>query len=364
MSRVLLIVALSIGCTNPHTVAPPDMAEMPSPSPTPPPGVQIPNGGGPTLSSMKVWTVVWQGDEAEGKHAAEFTDWLLAKSDYWLSNAEYGAGRGKSLGLLVIPSPTPSPIPDALISKLIEDNIAGGAWAAPDAETVYSFLLPLHAVSTNEVPFHQQGCGDYIAYHQETRNTHQAYAVTLRCGLPTLDDYSFQLSHELVETAGDPLPHAQPAWIFSHPPLGPETENADLCYPLAISEPAPLGGLPAVAVGLARFYSNRLAALGGDPCAPLPKGQSYAGVTLDPVKLDANGHADALLRAFDASGGSDPIQWSLVPYNLKAKPSAGKLAPGESITISFDALAGGAGAVQIHSTRGNQETYFIGELDR
>src|SRR5262249_5079436 len=138
----------------------------------------------PVMSAMEVWTIVWTGDEALGNQTNVFNDWMLNSDDFWIASVgEYGIGKGVAKGVIVLPDTAPATLDDSAMGPMIKAHIADGTFPAPNAQTLYSFVIPKKTKQTMQGGV---GCQDYGGYHSETRSasgskTYVPYAVNLQC---------------------------------------------------------------------------------------------------------------------------------------------------------------------------------------
>ena len=250
-----------------------------------PPLLQMDYYGGPTFAAMEVWTIVWAGDEALGAQTNLFVDWLVQSDEFWITAMkEYGVGKGKAMGVLVINAAKPATLDDTAVGPMIKAHIADGSWPTPNVNTVFAFVVP---VTTRSTMFGGQGClaggagGSYGGYHSETKiatgsKVYVPYAINLQCdgfaGNTLFDSLTEVTSHELGEIATDGHPQTKPAYVSalaSQNGLG--GENGDLCNGLSnsytVSQSVPDAGTSDHTYFVTRLWSNAAAAAGNiDPC--------------------------------------------------------------------------------------------------
>jgi hypothetical protein len=344
--------------------APPDMARGPLDHP---PSWQMMNSGGPTQTSPQVWTVVWQGSEAVGKDATDFIDFYL-KSDFWKTIAtEYGVGPGKSLGMVVIPTPPPLKIDDGGVQTLMKNLVMSGAVGTPDKETQLALIVP---ATTTVTTASGNGCQAILGYHGSTLigAMRVAYSVNILCtpgqeGEP-FDSLTQTINHETVEAATDVAPNS--GWAAA----GPRSyENADLC---AFNQGMPLQR-PADATHAARTYWVQRNYSGvaakdptKDPCIPAPWDHPYWNVALDPPQINIAPNSSSVtvqarLDAF-AYGDVGEIHWFIgsSDANIKAVPASGTAHAGDTIPVSitFPSAAAGVYEVDVESASATGGSQF------
>lgn len=373
---------------------PPDMT-LPDRDPTDHPMVPgMDNNGGPVMSAMEVWTIVWQGDQALGDETNTFDDWMLNSDDFWVSSlSQYGVGKGIAKGVIVLPDQPPSTLDDSAIGPMIKAHIADGLFPQPNKQTLFSFVIPKKTKSTMQGG---TGCQDYGGYHSETRvasgsKTFVPYAVNLQCsgfgGVTPFDSLTEVVSHELAEVATDPHPFTSPTYSknYNDAPLGGEI--GDLCTGLDTNFAVTIPGAPPAVDGgagtpstmvtyyVTRLWSNAAAAANNaDPCVPAPK--PYFNVAVDPPHIDATidssktTNFDAKIDPF-AYGDVGQIKWKLATQpgpGVTISPTSGTNKPGETIhmTISIDPSAQG-GSYPMYfvarSTTGGGFNQWVGTLN-
>ncbi len=341
-----------------------------------PPLLQMDYFGGTTFASMEVWTIVWAGDEALGARMNEFVDWAVQSDEWWLTAMkEYGVGKGKAMGVLVINAAKPATLDDTAVGPLIRAHIAGTVagdtqWPTPNANTVFAFMVP---VTTHSTMFGAQGCtsggagGEYGGYHSETKiatgsKVYVPYAINLQCdgfaGNTLFDALTYVTSHELAETATDGHPQTKPAYVSqSASQNGLGGENGDLCNGLqnsyVASQAEPDAGTIDNTYFVTRLWSNAAAAAGNlDPCQPAPSNKPYFNVAVESspameprtpdimIQTDANGTAmvQAQFEPF-AFGDVGSIKWSLqtdVGTGVTLVPTSGTANAGDTVRFMIN----------------------------
>jgi hypothetical protein len=232
-------------------------AGRPSPASTP----NLVYYGGPVLSKITVFQVIWGsgtylagitnggtatptrlGDFYRAVTASSYLDWLC---EY--NTPTQMIGRGQFAGTITI---TPSPandgatITDAEIEAELEAQFTAGTLPVPDANTVYMINFPLGKAIT--APGAGTSCVDFCGYHSTGIRGGQYYyyavlpdfSVGSNCDFgcgpePALfDDLTAVASHEMVESITDPAVGQAP---LNAPPLAwydlVNGEIGDICDP-------------------------------------------------------------------------------------------------------------------------------------
>jgi hypothetical protein len=300
-----------------------------------PPQLQVTNQGGTALANMEVWTVVWTGDEGVGAQVDAFNKAFLASAYYTDSLAEYGVGAGVAKGVIDL-GPPPRSVSDSSYDDFVQSLVGltsstGETFDAPNEQTVVGFVLPK---STAE----KVG----TSYHTETgvkllSNTGSAifvpYMVLEQIHVGFVSDFDYltwSQSHELGDTATDPLPDFDPAWFNVDVLI--EGEIADLCNNI----PAEVK-LGATTYALNRFYSQKLAAARqGDPCVPAT-GTPFVDVGVSPLNLHIPkglGQSGTVRLSAYTLGPTDQIFWQVyADSSYGISPDHGFMAPGQSVTV-------------------------------
>jgi hypothetical protein len=337
--------------------------------------------GGPVLKNLESWTVVWQGDEQLGERIHRFTDWMVNSDEYWIDSlGEYGVGKGKAMGVIVLPSAPPATIDDSAFSGLIKSNIAGGLFPAPNVNTIFTFVIP---VNTKSTLYGSRGCEDYGGYHAETRASQTSqlyvpYSVNLQCpGFGQgnqFDGLTEVVSHEISEKATDPHPFTRPAWVTGGYPLGGEV--TDLCAGIAntytVVQDVADAGPTEFKYLVSRNWSNKAVKSGNtDPCQP-DLGLPWYNVALDPIEIHitqnekGEGGSTAFLRPF-AYGDVGIIKWQLglLGDGVIMSPSSGSSVAGDTFYVTFESKQAQPGTypilLQVQSQRG-PNTQWVSKL--
>jgi hypothetical protein len=319
--------------------------------------------GGPTLAAPEVWTIVWQGDEALGAQVNGFVGWMLNSDDYWTTGTgEYGVGKGKAMGVIVLPVAAPATLDDSAVGPMIKAHIADGLFPKPNANTLLAFVVP---AGTKSTMYGAAGCQEYGGYHAETRmaagsTTYVPYAINLQCagfsGGSLFDSLTMVTSHEVAEASTDPHPFTKPGYVNQSAPLG--GEDGDLCNPLALKMMATVAGDADAGTAdamqtyvVARLWSNKNAKAGNvDPCQPAPKSTPYFNVAVDPTDIQASTVTDpngmditAKIEPY-AYGDVGAIKWTLEGQpgtGIKVSPTSGTANAGDTIgmTVHIDSTA-------------------------
>jgi hypothetical protein len=341
------------------TPPPPDMM-LPERAPTDHPDLPTMDyHGGPVLAAPEVYTIVWKGDEQLGAQVNTFVEWMLNSDSYWTpGTSEYGVGKGKAMGVLVLPDAKPATLDDSAVGPMIKAHIADGSFPAPNVNTIFSFVVPETTQSTMQGG---KGCQEYGGYHAETRTvaggqTYVPYAINLQCmGQGSVfDETTMVISHEIAEASTDPHPFTRPGYSSDSAPLG--GEDGDLCNPLASKQSATVsdgtdGGTSDQTYVVARLWSNKAAKSGNtDPCQPAPANQPYFNVAVNPVNIDisAGDDADAVLEPY-SFGDVGSLKWTLEGQpdtTIKLTPTSGTVMPGDSI------------ALKVHTTSSTQSGVY------
>jgi hypothetical protein len=267
---------------------------------------QLPNEGGPILSSPRFVAVTFPedplADDIERFVAA------IGSSHYWAATtSEYGVGpatAGDPIRLQIAP---PATLDEITFSAILEATLAitGGG----DEQTVFAFFFP--ETTTFASLFDGASCGKFNGQHdvsivgQALGLPPQPYAVIGRCGelgFSKLDAATATASHEFVEAATDPRSlKTQRAWADDHfvnagIALALTAENGDWChsYPMLAHEYVSaklLDPTDPLSYVVQRTWSNASAAAGHDPCVPrLPNDPYFTAfpVTSDPIEIQGD----------------------------------------------------------------------------
>ncbi|HET9989227.1 MAG TPA: hypothetical protein VFQ65_11920, partial [Kofleriaceae bacterium] len=248
---------------------------------------QVLSAGGPVLRTPEIVPIFFAGDDLQPA-IEDFLD-ALPTSTYWgITTREYGVGT-LVIEPTIVTSDAPPTTDDALQAWL-EDHLASPVpapgWIAPDPNTLYIVFLPAGVTLTAGM---DTSCVTFGGYHDETAQSHIAYALVPRCatqGAP-IDEVTPPTSHELIEAATDPHPETAPAFVTVDAPnvvweYTPGAEVGDMCEYITTARQRLVGDFV-----VQRTWSNVSAAAGHDPCVPvLDQPYVAAAPILDDVVLN------------------------------------------------------------------------------
>jgi hypothetical protein len=232
----------------------------------------------------------------------------LKTSTYWpTATAEYGVGSITVAPSIVVTDPLPVMVSDDQIQTWLATYLDGthAGWPAINLNNIYAVFY--QAATTVTATFGgttvETGCQYFGGYHEEGAEGNLdaggvpfVYAVLPRCtsfgGLTGIDVTTGTLSHEIVESATDPLVNTNPAYdaldenhvVWDFAPL---PEIGDMCA----YEPQSFQKLVGSFV-VQRIWSDNAAMAGGDPCVPpLPSTPYYNATPVlpDTVTLTSDG---------------------------------------------------------------------------
>jgi hypothetical protein len=226
-------------------------------------------------------TITYSDDTNRATEEA-FDSFLVTSN--WLATVgpEYGIGSGTNMNAeLTDPSPSSLDQDDvandvaALIQAGTVPGLAGTGGVTLQNAIYMVFYTSTVQLSVNGEPLCQFADG----YHEEgTLSGGQSfsYGVVQDCtpsiAISDLENIEWATAHEFFESATDPLPMSNPAWVINdttNPWHALGGEVADLCE--AVLPQWSEGGYDYIQ----RIFSNKAAAAGGDPCAP-PVGTYYS----------------------------------------------------------------------------------------
>jgi hypothetical protein len=302
------------------------------------PWPQVPNQGGPVLDHLELVTMTFAGDPNQAT-LESLGDWVVTSTWLQAVGSEYGVGLGTHLQKVRLPSPAPGQMSTSDVETLLRGLLDSGAAPAPGPERLYLLYVP----STTTVGDSTIGnsCQDFAGYHSEmvygtNPGVEVAYGVVASCGADStaLAQEEQTATHELIETATDPLDTDHPAWVITDttsPFAALGGEVADLCLGADLTD-GPWS--------VQRIWSNHAAATGGSPCIPQVPGAPYFGFTATPsaIQVARPGQAvDFTVQAW-ATTAVDSATLVLESYTgFDPHPTLGTdlLAPGDSTRLIF-----------------------------
>lgn len=245
------------------------------------------NNGGPIMKNPVVVAITWSSDPSEAT-LQSFVD-NLGATQYWSAAVgEYGVGpiTSGAMNHVSITTAAPASLQDSDLQNMVTTNAGKTAgWPAPTADTIYAFMLPPGTL------LYQQGtgagmdaCSQHIGgYHSELAvgSVNAEYAVVPRCTFSSFpnntaeQDTTMSMSHELAESATDPLTNSNPGYIgFDQDHFAYDwflefsDENGDACEGYHSSFFEDKETTPAFDFWVQRTWSNKQGPLGHDPCQP------------------------------------------------------------------------------------------------
>ena len=307
---------------------------------------QLKYQGGPLLLTPKIVTVTFDGDA--NASALETFDDAIVGSAWWTEvTAAFCNGAGACIGpgssgghveLTTAPAMSYTDSTSGGPSSLqlfVSQEVASGAFPAPDANTLYVIYFPASTTITLGEGGDESGtsCEQFGGYHNSLVATpgaaRTAYVVIPECAprqgsnLDPLQSLTFAASHEIVEASSDPVQTTTTLGYYLD--LGDETvlgwdlvaggEAADLCVDvtgLHQDETTAEGYM------VQRIWSNANAAAGIDPCIPVPAHDIYFNVAPEgtssfivlEVGQSATFEADAFSTAAMASWTLGGVDWA------------------------------------------------------
>ena len=302
-----------------------------------------------------------------------FGDFMVGSQWLITTGAEYGVGHGTHLQKVRLTEKAPAAATDSDTVSYLKKLAAAGTIPAPSAtnnQLIYMVYFPM----TSKVDDGSGGilCQDgYLGYHasDNINGIPFEYAIIPDCDGPTnasaLDDLTSTVSHEFIESATDP----DDAWYLDVADADPWVsedyeETADLCQDDDNVMEGPWA--------FQRSWSNAAAKAGTtSPCVPIPAGEIYMNVTVDPPMVITL--AQGKSTTFTLTGWSTaPLsEWALTTTvadgadfdpAAKLEPATPSVANGTSvkITLTVPALdlmgqpvsSGELGAVQVYNGTG------------
>jgi hypothetical protein len=242
--------------------------------PAPP---QVVNDNGGVLTSPAIVAIFFSNEDVTELPSFESFYSGIGTSAYWQALTEYGIGAA-TVTNVVLTQAAPTTIDDGgnsyptALEKWLLAEIANGDLPAPTANTEYMINYPSGTTVTSD----GTQCQDFDGYHsdiEDSSNNLIAYGVIPRCkdpGSTILNTFGSTVSHELIEAATDPYPDYQPGW--------PQADNKHLFWDeandgseigdMCENDPEAYHQFSDFPFTVQRFWSNKSALAGHDPCVP------------------------------------------------------------------------------------------------
>ena len=245
------------------------------------------NNGGPIMKNPVVVAITWNSDPSEANFQS-FAD-NLGATNYWKAAVgEYGVGPVVSgaMNHVSITTAAPASLQDSDLQSMVTTNAGVTAgWPAPTEDTIYAFFLPpgtLLYMQGGGTGAGNDACSQGIGgYHSEIAvgSGSAEYAVVPSCtfgsGNTAAQQSTMSMSHEIAESATDPLTNSNPGYIgFDQDHFAFDwflefsDENGDACEAYRDSFFEDKETNPPFDFWVQRTWSNKQGPLGHDPCQP------------------------------------------------------------------------------------------------
>lgn len=328
----------------------PDMASPPYMTPFPPPAPQVYAGTNRIIAAPHVVPIFFKNDLLQTS-LMSFVQSYMSSSMSWQVLADYGVGRGTVGNAVVLSTTLPATITDTDITNLIVSSVQAGTLPTADASTVYLIYFPNGVTITRGS---DSSCREFEGYHNAVTfpdTSKAAYAVIPRCGRTQVALLTIATSHELAESATDPVLQAYSEMIDPYDLWGFNlngSEVGDLCENLtdaAVTEPG---------IGIvSRLWSNTAAAAFKNPCLPAPASSDVFAVpilsALRPVQINSRLHNIEVvqipagqMRSVEVhlmSGVSPSPTWTVTALEVPL-PAASGAAGTPSLTFAWQEAPG------------------------
>ncbi len=249
------------------------------------------NNGGPIMKNPVVVAITWSSDPSEASFQS-FAD-NLGATNYWKAAVgEYGVGPVVSgaMNHISMTTAAPASLADSDLQSMVTTNAGVTAgWPAPTADTIYAFFLPPGTLlqmgmggGGGGADAGTDACSQGVGgYHSEIAvgSVNAEYAVVPSCtfgpGNTAAQQSTMSMSHEIAESATDPLTNSNPGYIgFDQDHFGFDwflefqDENGDACEAYKDSFFEDKETTPPFDFWVQRTWSNKQGPLGHDPCQP------------------------------------------------------------------------------------------------
>ena len=356
------------------------------------------NAGGPVLAAPRVQPIYFPGFAFQTD-----IDTFLSKlpgSSYWpTAVSEYGVGDLTIKPSVVTSVSSGTAQSDATMAGLLAQVFAadGAALGPPSGDTIYLLMFPSTTTITAQG---QVMCGDSApsGYHTEfsLNGTNVAGVILPSCpnyaGDTTLTGVQAltpTISHEVIESATDPLTTTQPAYsdvddrhaIWSVAINGGEI--ADLCE----NETPDLISPDDIGYPVQRVWSNAAADAGQSPCVPVPPGELFfiavpslpdlvavtrGGKSFSVPAITATVGAQASVSVTMHSENNGVASWGVGALEYHSdnasvpQPTAVKGLTGQTLNVSVvpNEVASGLFPLIIASVNQNALHFWIGAINR
>ena len=177
---------------------------------------QVLSLGGAVLAAPKVLPIFYASDTGIADIKAFLKEY--AASSAWVEQtSEYGVGPLTVLPAVTLSGTAPATVSEATLQSLLKSNTSGThpSWGALDSKTIYLFVMPQGTIETTSAG---SCCGEFDGYHVEAQIGQTAVPFAIGCTCPadpasrftSLQARTVAISHELLESATDPVPEPRP----------------------------------------------------------------------------------------------------------------------------------------------------------
>jgi hypothetical protein len=324
----------------PVSAPPPVSIGNPTSGPTPytptypPPPPQVAKGTGAVLATPHVIPVFFSGDKLQTT-LNSFVQNYVTRSSSWQLLKEYGVGAGTVASAVTLTQSVGSSISDTDVQNFIIARVKDGSLTV-DAQSIVVLFYPSGVTITNSG---LTSCQNFGGYHGTTtaNGAPVAYAVIPRCANEPTTQITFAVSHEIAESATDPLitsykDMVDPYFLWTLNLGG--SEIGDMCQNLIDPFVQELGtGV------LTRVWSNSAAAAFNNPCVPAPAGPAFFsiaehtqmqavqvdGVTRNIEQIPVTAGQSTTINVRMLSNAKPSPTWSVTPMEVPLTNANGTL---------------------------------------
>jgi hypothetical protein len=297
---------------------------------------KLPYWGGGIIENMQLVTITFTGDAL--RSVAEQFDDTITSTPWWdtvtagyCDQNNHCIGHGSGAGHVhLAPTNLAKSYTDdgttgpGTIGELFATNIQNGKLPPPNTSLVYVVFFP--ATTTINGGSIGTSCTDFEGYHSSVTMTPPGatsplsfpYVIIPRCATDQ-DSLTYDVSHELIETATDPFSASTGAGFGSTSDAwdlvsGGEVGDRCVGHYDGSGNGALLAPVHEGSYAVTRGWNNAAAIAGHDPCVPSPSGTPYFNVFAsvpDRIGLTVGGSTTLTLAAHSDVAMSQPFHVSV-----------------------------------------------------